>query len=86
MVVMGKHSFPFDQVQNRGCKVIHFDPSFGTSKHVPIEDAELAYDCKLTKKMYILIFRNALYVPSLEHNLIPPFILNEAGVTWDTLQ
>ena len=81
MAVTGKHSFPFDKVHRRSCEVTTFDPSIGTSKYVPIVDLALAYDCKYTQKMHILISRNALYVPTLEHNLIPPFILNEAGAT-----
>ena len=31
-------------------------------------------------KTYILTVRNALHVPSMEHNLIPPFIMREAGL------
>ena len=30
---------------------------------------------------YVLLFQNALHVPTLEHNLIPPFILREARIT-----
>ena len=26
------------------------------------------------------MMRNALYVPSMPHNLIPPFIMREAGI------
>ena len=32
-------------------------------------------------KTYILAFRNALHVPSMNHNLIPPFVMREAGLT-----
>ena len=31
-------------------------------------------------KTYLLSIRNALYVPSMTHNLIPPFIMREAGL------
>jgi hypothetical protein len=31
-------------------------------------------------RVYILMIRNALYVPSLEYNLLPPFMMREAGV------
>jgi hypothetical protein len=31
-------------------------------------------------KTYLLIVRNALHVPSMQHNLIPPFIMREAGL------
>jgi hypothetical protein len=30
--------------------------------------------------VYILLIQNALYVPSLDHNLLPPFMMREAGV------
>ena len=27
-----------------------------------------------------MVIRNALYVPSMQHNLIPPFMIREAGI------
>ena len=81
MIVMGNCSFIFDQVQNRTCEITLYDPSIGIAKQVPIVDAAIAYDCKYTSKIHILIFRNTLHVPILDHNLITPFILNEAGIT-----
>jgi hypothetical protein len=47
---------------------------------VPIVDAAIAYDCPYTMKTFLIIVRNALYVPSMTHNLITPFILREAGL------
>jgi hypothetical protein len=43
-------------------------------------DAAISYDCPYTMKSYILIAKNALHVPSMNNNLIPPFILREAGI------
>ena len=40
----------------------------------------LAYDCKRTKQVYLLVLRNVLYIESMDDNLIPPFILREAGL------
>jgi hypothetical protein len=38
--------------------------------------------CPYTNKMYILVAYNALYVPTMTHNLVPPFLLlQEAGLT-----
>ena len=81
MVVLGKHCFVFDSVNSKTCEVEPFDPALGTAKHVPIVDAAVAYDCPYTQETYLLIFKNALYVPTMENNLLPPFILREAGIT-----
>ena len=47
---------------------------------VPIVDAAVAYDCPYKLKTYILVVNNALQVPSMNHNLVSPFILQEAGL------
>jgi len=80
MVVLGSECFVFDNIQDKTCEVQPFDPSIGTAKHVPIVDAALSYDCPYSYKTFILVVRNALYIPSMDHNLLPPFILREAGV------
>jgi hypothetical protein len=43
-----------------------------------VVDAAMRYDRDW--RLYILLIRNALYVPSLDHNLMPPFMMREAGV------
>ena len=80
MVLLGKDSYIFDGVQNRTCNVQPFDPSLGISRKIPIIDGAIAYDCPFSMKTYIFIFKNALLIPTLNHNLIPPFILREAGI------
>ena len=45
---------------------------------VPLVDAAVRYD--RDGKVYILLIQNAFYVPSLDHNLLPPFMMREAGV------
>ena len=67
-------------MNNDTCDVLPFDPSIGKSTSVPIVDGAIAYDCPRTQKAYLLIFKNALYVPSMTHNLVPPFIMREAGL------
>ena len=47
----------------------------------PIVDADVVYDYPWSQSTYILITRNFLSVPSMDHNLIPPFILREDGLT-----
>ena len=44
MIVIGKHSFIFDKVQNRTFQVTPYDPSIGITKQVPIVDASIAYE------------------------------------------
>jgi len=57
-----------------------FTPDYRTME-VPMVDAAVQYDCPYDGKSYILVLRNALHVPSMEHNLVPPFMLREAGIT-----
>ena len=80
MVVLGRHCFIFDNIHENTCEVQPFDPTLGSAKNVPIVDALVAYDCPYTFTTYMLVFRNALYVPSMQTNLVPPFILREAGL------
>ena len=46
----------------------------------PIVDAVIAYNCLHNNKTVLLVLRNALYIESMEHHLLPPFILHEAGL------
>ena len=50
---------------------------------ISILDCALEYDCTYTNKTYILVAHNAIYVPTIYHNLIPPFLLHEAG--WEQI-
>ena len=40
----------------------------------------LAYDCEQTNQTYLLVLWNVLYIDSMDENLIPPFILQGAGL------
>jgi hypothetical protein len=40
----------------------------------------VAYDCPFSGKSYCLVIHNALFVDAMENNLIPPFLMREAGV------
>ena len=78
MVVLGRHCFVFEWSGKR-CSVQPFDKSLGSANNVPIVDAAIAYDCPYTFQTYVLLIRNALYMPSLNDNLIPPFIMRQGG-------
>ena len=79
MVVLGKDCFVFEW-SGLTCNVKPFSETLGKVTHVPIVDAAIAYECPYTYEVYILMIRNALYIPTLKHNLIPPFIMHEGGV------
>ena len=80
VVLLGRDCFVFDGIQGKTCRVIPYDPGLGTGRDIPIVDGAVAYDCDYTHQTYIMVVRNALYVPTLDHSLIPPFILREAGI------
>ena len=52
----------------------------GKLNKTPVVDAMVHFQCPFSHREYILIIHNALYVPELQHNLIPPFLLREAGI------
>ena len=80
MVVLSAHAFIFEST-NRTCNVQPFDPSLGIASKIPIVYGAVVYKCPYTGDIYVLIVRNALYIPHLRNNLIPPFLMRAAGVT-----
>jgi hypothetical protein len=79
MVVVGKHSTIIART-GRNAEVQAFSNECNSLQQVPIVDAAIAYDCKKSGKTFVLIMKNALYIPSMERNLIPPFVTREAGL------
>jgi hypothetical protein len=79
MVVVGKHATIIART-GRHAEVQAFSNECNTLQKVPIVDAAIAYDDKYTGKTFILVMKNVLYVETMERNLIPPFILREAGL------
>ena len=57
------------------------NPCLEVMSKVPIVDAVVAYDCPYTRKKYLFLMRNVLYIASIKHNLITPLILREAILT-----
>ena len=57
-----------------------FSESAGGLSDVPIADVIVAYVCKRSNQTYLLVARNVLYLDDLEDNLIPPFIMRQAGL------
>ena len=79
MIVMGKHSYIISK-SGLTANVNAFSQEVGCMLEVPIVDTLMVYECPYTAKLYFLVARNVLYVESMDHNLIPPFILREAGL------
>ena len=50
------------------------------SIRIKIVDAALQYESPHDGKIFILVLLNALYVLFMIDNLIPPFIMREAGI------
>ena len=78
MAVLGSNCFVFEY-SSRTCEVSAFSPNL-TSSTLPIVDTVIIYDCPYTFKSYLLMVRNALYLKEAYHNLIPPFLMREAGI------
>jgi len=61
-----------------------FAAECGTLNHIPVVDAAVVvedpYADDPAEKTFFLVFYNALYIPSMKHHLIPPFIMREAGL------
>jgi hypothetical protein len=78
MPVVGRHTYIISHT-GRVAEVNPFTPDYDYIE-VPIVDAAVQYECPYNGSPYILVIRNALYVPSMKNNRMPPFVMREAGV------
>lgn len=78
MPVVGRGAFVLAE-HNRTCEVSPYTPDYEPMT-VQLVDASVRYDSPFDGKVYILVIRNALYVPAMSHNLLPPFMMREAGI------
>ena len=79
MPVVEKHAYIIAKTGKK-VDVSPFTPDYQPLT-VPLVDAMARYDNPHNGKSYILVLWNALYVLSMDNNLIPPFMLREMGVT-----
>ena len=77
MPVVGKHVYIIAETGKK-VDVSPFTPDYEPLT-VPLVDATVRYDNPYNGKSYILVLWNALYVPLMDNNLIPPFMLREMG-------
>ena len=82
MVVAGSQCVVFDDTK-KTCTVNSFSESAGRLDNIRIVDIVMAYDCPFKSKTYLLLMRNALHIPELPLNLLPPFIMREGGIIVD---
>jgi len=50
---------------------------------VEIGDVAVAYNDPYSLETYLLVMRNVLLIPSMDHNLLPPFLVREASLFLD---
>ncbi len=79
MVVVGNNCLVIEW-SGRTANVNPFTSDYEALPEVPIVDAAVMYECPISGKEHILLVRNALHVPAMEQNLIPPFVMREAGI------
>ena len=79
MVVVGHQAYVISHT-NQFVNVQAFADEVTGLRDIPVVDAAIGYDCPYSGETYILALKNALCVPSMSHNLVPPFILREASL------
>ena len=77
--VVGKHCKILEYT-GKTVDVSGFSDSLGECKSIPVVNCALAYDCVITQQTHILIINNALFMRSMEVNLIPPFVMRLNGI------
>ena len=83
MVVLGRNCHVVNY-SGKTAEVHPFSPEY-EALQVPIVDAVIQYDDPYSGETYMLVCKEALYVPVMKYNLIPPFLMREAGLTVDDL-
>ena len=78
MPVVGREALVVEQSEKM-VEVSPFTPDYKPIK-VEVVNAIVRYDSPLDGKEYMLVIQNALRVPSMSNNLIPPFIMHENGI------
>ena len=78
MPVVGREALVVEQ-SGKTVEVSPFTPDYKPIK-VEVVNAMIQCDSPLGCKEYMLVIQNALRVPSMSNNLIPPFIMRENGI------
>ena len=73
MYVVGRHAYIINQT-GKSVDVNPFTPDYNPIK-VKMVNALVQYDCPYNGTTHLLLLRDALHVPSMPNNLLPPFAL-----------
>ena len=84
MVLVGKNCTVLNKT-GRHAEVALFTSDYESLHKVSIVDSVIEHDDKCSEETRLLVFYGALLVPSMDHNLVPPFILNESGLEVSTI-
>ena len=78
MPVVGRNSYVIERLE----RTVDVKPFSNDYKAMTAElvHAAVRYESPYNGKTYILVIRNAIYVPTMNNNLIPPFMMREAGI------
>ena len=79
MPVVGKHCYIIRDTGRR-VDVSPFSPDYDALEQVRVVDAALLYVDPMTGEETMLVLLNALHVPAMINNLIPLFVMREAGL------
>ena len=79
MVCLGRHAIIIEYREEM-VDVKPFTPDYNALQKVLVVTGEILTKCAFTSKTWIFIFHNALCVLAMDHNLVPPLILQEAGL------
>jgi hypothetical protein len=79
MAVLGSNCMIF-ATSGHYANVTPFSSNFPMMEMVEIVDAAIAYDGPILHVTYLLVMQKALLIPTMNHNLIPPFLIREAGL------
>ena len=60
-----------------------FCSNLPTMDMVGIGDFAIAYNDPISLQTYLLVMRNVLLIPTMDHNLVTPFLLRMAGLQVD---
>ena len=78
MAVVGRHAYTLADA-GKTVEVSPFTPAYNSIR-AKLIDAAVQYQCPFSGEEYIFVIRDAIQMPSMDHSLVPPFMLREAGI------